>query len=74
MIEAIQLDAADINKPLPFWGEAEYRSHPMAHTEIKTLEGWYRVHDGDWIVKGIKGEFYPVRADIFDETYEKVAD
>lgn len=39
---------------------------------IHTLEGTMTAYRGDWIVKGIKGEFYPVRDDIFKETYEKV--
>lgn len=39
---------------------------------IKTLEGWYKVKLGDWILTGVKGEKYPCRADIFEETYEEV--
>jgi hypothetical protein len=39
---------------------------------VKTLEGWYRVKLGDWIITGVKGEHYPIRADIFEETYESV--
>lgn len=39
---------------------------------VKTLEGWCRVRQGDWIITGIKGEKYPCRVDIFEETYEKV--
>lgn len=37
---------------------------------IDTLEGRMQVEVGDWIVTGIKGEKYPVKADIFKETYE----
>ena len=37
---------------------------------IKTLEGSLQVNIGDWIIKGIKGEFYPCKPDIFDLTYE----
>lgn len=40
--------------------------------EIPTLEGTMVANIGDWIIKGIAGEFYPVRNDIFEETYEKV--
>lgn len=40
--------------------------------EIKTLEGTMIADVGDYIIKGIKGEIYPCRADIFDETYEEV--
>lgn len=40
--------------------------------EIKTLEGVMRVNAGDWIIKGIKGELYPCKPDIFAATYEPV--
>ena len=39
---------------------------------IHTLEGDMLCRTGDWIVKGIKGEEYPVREDIFKETYEEM--
>lgn len=39
---------------------------------IQTLEGFMLVQEGDWIIKGIKGEFYPCKPDIFEQTYEKV--
>lgn len=39
---------------------------------IKTLEGNHQVTVGDWIIKGIKGEFYPCKPDIFEMTYEVV--
>lgn len=39
---------------------------------ILTLEGMVSVQDGDWIITGIRGEKYPCKPDIFDETYEKV--
>lgn len=39
--------------------------------EIPTLEGIITASDGDYIIKGVKGEFYPCRADIFEMTYEK---
>ena len=39
---------------------------------IKTLEGYHRANYGDWIIKGIKGEFYPCKPDIFESTYESV--
>jgi len=37
---------------------------------IDTLEGRMRADFGDWIVKGVKGEFYPCKPDIFEATYE----
>ena len=39
---------------------------------ITTLEGIMRCDINDYIIKGIKGEFYPIREDIFLESYEKV--
>lgn len=39
---------------------------------IETLEGDMTVSDGDWVIQGIKGEFYPCKPDIFESTYEKV--
>lgn len=39
---------------------------------IRTLEGRVTASPGDWIIKGIKGEFYPCKPDIFEATYEAV--
>ncbi len=39
---------------------------------IKTLEGNMYVTPGDWIITGIKGEYYPCKPDMFEQTYEKV--
>ena len=39
--------------------------------EIETLEGTMKANVGDWIIKGIKGEYYPCKPDVFDLTYEK---
>jgi hypothetical protein len=39
---------------------------------IKTLEGIMETQPGDWIIKGVKGEFYPCKPDIFEATYEEV--
>jgi hypothetical protein len=39
---------------------------------IPTLEGDHVARHGDWIIKGVKGEFYPCKPDIFAATYEQV--
>ncbi len=39
---------------------------------IQTLEGEMRADVGDWIIKGVQGELYPCKPDIFEQTYEKV--
>jgi hypothetical protein len=40
--------------------------------KIQTLEGDMVAHIGDWIIKGVNGEYYPCKPDIFEKTYEKV--
>lgn len=40
------------------------------YLEIPTLEGVMRANVGDYIIKGVRGEFYPCKASIFEETYE----
>ena len=42
--------------------------------EIETLEGTMKANKGDWIIKGVKGELYPCKPDVFEMTYEKVND
>ena len=39
---------------------------------IKTLEGIMAANIGDWIIKGIAGEYYPCKPDIFEATYEPI--
>jgi len=46
------------------------RDQPQAY--IKTLEGTMRGDAGDWIIRGVKGELYPCKPDIFEATYEPV--
>lgn len=41
---------------------------------IRTLDGWHKVYVGDWIIKGVKGEFYLCKPDIFEMTYEAVTE
>ena len=41
---------------------------------IRTLEGTMEAKDGDWIIKGVAGEFYPCKDEIFRKTYEPVDD
>jgi hypothetical protein len=39
---------------------------------IETLEGTMKADNGDWIIRGVKGELYPCKPDIFEATYEPV--
>lgn len=44
---------------------------PMGSFFIETLEGDMKVSHGDYIIKGVEGEFYPCKPGIFEKTYEK---
>lgn len=48
--------------------------HPGSHVEIKTLEGTMRADAGDWIIRGVKGELYPCKPEIFAATYDAAED
>ena len=50
------------------WEVGKGRPHILM--QIKTLEGDMHVSVGDYIIKGVKGEFYPCKPDIFEQTYE----
>jgi hypothetical protein len=50
------------------WDVEDYSEIPY----IQTLEGRMRINKGDWIIKGVKGEFYPCKPDIFELTYESI--
>ena len=45
---------------------------PHVLMQIKTLEGDMYVTEGDYIIKGVNGEFYPCKPDIFHKTYEAI--
>ena len=73
VIEAVRWDG-DANTANSFLGESygvnwRYDGEKLI---IPTLEGEMIANLGDWIIKGVKGEFYPCKPDIFEATYEKV--
>src|SRR3990167_1586006 len=76
-IEAIQYQReANIMAVQDFFGDANGREL-LFHADkneyyIKTLEGNMFLTKGDWIIRGVKGEFYPCMSGIFEETYEPV--
>ena len=58
---------------LPMWylGHRKNRGTGMI---IPTLEGDHVAQANDWIIKGVQGEYYPCKPDIFEATYDKVED
>jgi len=81
VISAIQWDGTlagvrGIEKAFPEMHTARLSSYPPADMvsawAISTLEGTsYDVSKGDWIIRGIKGEFYPCKPDVFEKTYRE---
>jgi hypothetical protein len=70
-VEAIQWDGNNEDEVVNFIGEpAEIRGGSLY---IKTLEGDMLAPIGSYIIKGVNGEFYPCREDIFKKTYEEVS-
>jgi hypothetical protein len=52
------------------WVCAQCKMPNETHGHIGTLEGWVKACVGDWIITGVKGERYPCKPDIFEQTYE----
>ncbi len=74
VIEAQQYhEGREFDLPWVEEGVLDYDEDAGVQT-IKTLEGRLVVSDGDWIIRGVKGEYYPCKPDIFAATYEAVED
>ena len=73
MIEALHYDGSF---PLDWLGFHDSVSKVPGEEaiEINTLEGVMRADIGDWIIKGVAGEFYPCKPAIFEQTYEAARD
>jgi hypothetical protein len=78
VVEARQFTIHDAEYPLDIqeWCNGKVRGTLLPATErclqIDTLEGEMECNVGDWIIKGVKGEFYSCKADIFALTYDPV--
>jgi hypothetical protein len=81
VIEAVQWTGLNLEEVKLFVGESlQYdiidtaweagKGMPYVNMVIKTLEGDHICSRGDFIIKGVKGEFYPCKPDIFEATYE----
>ena len=74
-VEAIQLKANNAGEVLTFCnenGNIVASSEDCGAISIKTLEGTMLASIGDYVIKGVKGEFYPCKPDIFEATYDRV--
>ena len=73
VIEAMQFTGRNDEEVAAFTGRAGYDPDDKAPSWIiDTLEGRMLANPGDWIIKGVAGEFYPCKPDIFEQTYERV--
>lgn len=83
IIEAIQWTGLNLEEIKSFVGESLLydiidtawevgKGDPHVNMTIKTLEGDHTCTKGDFIIKGVHGEFYPCKPDIFEKTYELV--
>lgn len=57
-------------KTIPPGPHSELKRTFFGRWKLRTLEGWCLLAPGDWIIRGVKGEWYPCKPDIFDLTYE----
>lgn len=74
VIEAIRWTGDNFADVQRFAGDAAVESVFCEDVLIQTLEGIMRASVGDYIIKGVKGEFYPCKPDIFEQTYDEVQD
>ena len=72
MIEAVQWTGKNKAEVMDFFDQTSDFGLRGSVWGVITLEGVMDANPGDWIIKGIKGEFYPCRTDIFEATYEAV--
>lgn len=71
VIDAIRFNGTNENEVADFVGENLHIT-PDGFIFIHTLEGSMAVSYGDYVIKGVRGEFYPCKPDIFEQTYESV--
>ncbi|PTK51061.1 hypothetical protein BUZ43_00580 [Staphylococcus haemolyticus] len=74
-VEFMQYSDIENMKDILLWGEGKIKhkvsnNFNMDYMYIETLEGAMTASLGDYIVKGVNGEFYPVKPEIFEKTYE----
>lgn len=85
-IEAVQFNGRNVGDIEAFVGkklksrvfsDAAYQAGagaPLFEIDIETLEGTMTASPNDYIIKGVKGEFYPCKPDIFKATYDPISD
>ena len=70
VVEAVQFTGHNVKEIEEFVGLGTYWYPERMIIEIPTLEGVMTARSGDWIIRGVRGEYYPCKPDIFEATYE----
>lgn len=70
MCEHAGVGKLEDGKPEGFWPDGENNAAGRIGMRIPTLEGLMTAAEGDWIIRGVNGELYPCKTDIFEKTYE----
>lgn len=70
-IEAIRWTGKNIIELLD-WGQGKILWNDVDDLFIDTLEGRMKANINDYIIKGLRGEFYPCKPDVFEKKYEKI--
>lgn len=71
-VQAIQWTGDNYEELVDFVGNVMFPYSFKDEVIIETLEGEVIARRSDWIIRGINGEFYPCKPDIFEKTYEEV--
>lgn len=71
VIEAIKWTGTNVEEICAFIGKDVYHWLVSGELYIETLEGTHHASIGDYIIKGVQGEFYPCKPDIFEQTYDR---
>ncbi len=81
VIKAVRCNEHNPPQEVARWCGGKVEPHPGERQTggrlviaIETLEGTMRADPGDWIIRGVQGEFYPCKPDIFEATYEVSGD
>ena len=82
-VEAVIWNGKNKDEIIEFCGYSKFKTIEVGYDPVSTnfeeqlfivtLEGEMKAEKGDYIIKGVRGEFYPCKPDIFKQTYEKVA-
>jgi hypothetical protein len=69
VVDAWKFDHEQL-ETMPYWLQAYTAGLSGDLWHLPTLEGVMRADAGDWIIRGVQGEVYPCKPDIFEQTYE----